>query len=292
MQKIRSVGLPIVALAVCLAACKPSAAPEAAKPGVSSEALTKSLTQYYRRKANVPPAAHLEVKNLKDSPIQGAKSGVLAGTGRDVGFVVSNDGRYAVFGELEDLTADPFAGVMKKISLTDAPFKGPANAKVTIVEYSDFQCPFCARGYQTMENQVLKEYGDKVRFTYKNFPLPMHPWAEPAAIAAECALEQKPEAFWKLYNYYFQNQREITPQNVKDKSLEALKDDGIDAAKFGDCVDNKKTLNKVKADQAEGSSVGVNGTPAFIINGRLVSGAQPFENFKAVIDDELARASK
>jgi protein-disulfide isomerase len=181
---------------------------------------------------------------------------------------------------------------MKKISLKNVPSRGPANAKVTIVEYSDFQCPFCSRGYQTLENQVLKDYGDKVRFVYKNFPLPMHPWAEPAAVATECAREQKPEAFWKLYKFYFENQRDITPQNLKDKSLEVLKDDGVDPAKFSDCFDNKKTLDLVKAEQAEGGSVGVSGTPAFIINGRLISGAQPYENFKAVIDDELARAEK
>src|SRR5207237_3303816 len=105
----------------------------------------------------------------------------------------------------------------------------------------------------------------------------------------ECALQQKPDGFWKLYNYYFTNQKDITAQNLKEKSIEALKDSGVDTAKFTDCLDNKKTLDLVKADQAEGSSVGVNGTPAFIINGRLISGAQPFDNFKAVIDDELAR---
>jgi len=256
----------------------------------SDDAMTKKIIEYYRRKANVPPAAQVEVKDLKDSKIKGAKSGVLNISGREVNFLVSDDGKYAVFGELEDLSVDPFAGVMKKIALKGKPHKGGDNAKVTIVEYSDFQCPFCSRGYQTMEKQVLEQYGDKVKFVYKNFPLPMHPWAESAAIASECALQQKEAAFWKLYNFYFTNQQSITKDNIKDKSLEALKDDGIDAGKFGDCLDNKKTLDLVKADQAEGSSVGVTGTPAFIINGRLISGAQPADNFKAVIDDELARA--
>lgn len=263
-----------------------------AAASASDDATTKSLIEYYRRKANIPPSAQVEVKDLKPSKFKGAKSGTLIVGGRSSEFTVSDDGRYAFFGELEDLTVDPFAAVMKKISLKDVATKGPADAKVTIVEYSDFQCPFCSRGYQTLESQVLKEYGDKVRFAYKNFPLPMHPWAEPAAVASLCARQQKTDAFWKLYNYYFQNQRDLTAQNLKDKSVEALKDDGIDLAKFGDCLDNKKTLDLVKAEQAEGSSVGVNGTPAFIINGRLISGAQPFENFKAIIDDELARAKK
>ena len=259
---------------------------------LADDAVSKKLVEYYRRKANVPPSVQVELKDLKASPIKGAKTGMLSAGGHDTEVTVSDDGKYAIFGAVEDLSSDPFAGVMKKISLKGKPAKGPANAKVTIVEYSDFQCPFCSRGYQTMENQVLKDYGDKVRFVYKNFPLPMHPWAQDAAIASECAAQQKESAYWKLYNYYFTNQRDITPQNLKDKSLEALKDDGIDTAKFTDCLDNKKTLDVVKAEQAEGSSVGVNGTPAFIINGRLISGAQPYDNFKAVIDDELARADQ
>ncbi len=285
MKRYNTIGMAVFALLACSGWLVGAA-------HAADDALTKKLVEYYRRKANVPPTAQVEVKDLKASSIKGAKSGVLSGGGREVPFTISDDGRYVVFGEVEDITVDPFASVMKKISLKDVPMKGPKDAKVIIVEYSDFQCPFCSRGYQTMENQVLKEYGEKVRFTYKNFPLPMHPWAEPAAIASVCAYQQKPDAFWKLYNYYFQNQKDITPQNLKDKSLEALKDDGIDATKFGDCFDNKKTLDIVKAQQAEGSSVGVNGTPAFLINGRLVSGAQPFDNFKAVIDDELARAGK
>jgi len=254
---------------------------------------TAKVLEYYRRKANVPPSVNLEVKDVKDSPIKGAKSGVLAAGSRQVPFTMSEDGRYVIFGEVDDLTVDPFATVMKKIDLSKSPFKGPADAKVTIVEYSDFQCPFCARGYATVENQVLKEYGDKVKFYYKNFPLPMHPWAEPAAVATECALQQKDtDAYWKLYKFYFESQRDLNPQNLKDKTLEQLKGTKVDAAQFSDCFDNKKTADLVKAQMAEGSSVGVNGTPAFLINGRLVSGAQPFENFKAVIDDELARAQK
>lgn len=258
----------------------------------TDDATTKTLVDYYRRKANVPPNIQVELKDIQASKIKGAKSGTLSVNGRPMAFTMSDDGRYAFFGELEDLTVDPFAAVMKRISFKDVATKGPANAKVTIVEYSDFQCPYCSRGYQVIENQVLKDYGDKVRFAYKSFPLPNHPWAEPAAIAARCAQQQKPAGFWKLYDYYFQNQKDLTAQNLKDKSLEALKGSGVDATKFADCLDNKKTLDVVKAEQAEGTTVGVNGTPAFIINGRLISGAQPYESFKAVIDDELARAEK
>lgn len=251
---------------------------------------SKKIADYYRRRANIPPSAQIEVKDLQPSKIKGAKQGTLNVAGRAVGFLVSDDGRYAVFGDVEDLTVDPFKKVMEKIALKGQPGKGPANAKVTIVEYSDFQCPFCSRAYTTMDTQVLKEYGDKVRFYHKQFPLNFHPWAEPAAVAVECAGQQNEDAYWKLYNFVFSNQKDINPQNIKDKAHEGLQGAKVDMAKFDDCFDNKKTLDKVKADMAEGQAVGVNGTPAFFINGRMISGAQPYENFKSVIDDELARA--
>lgn len=258
----------------------------------AADVKTDQLVTYYRKKANLPPQAEISVTGLAASPIKGAKQGTLEiGTpprSRSIPFLVSEDGRYVVFGEAEDLTVDPFKKVMEKISLKGKPAKGPANAKVTIVEYSDFQCPFCSRGYATIENEVLKEYGDKVRFIYKHFPLNFHPWAEPGAIAVECAGLQNADAYWKVYSHLFERQKDITPQNLKEQVLEALAGSKIDKAKFEDCFDNKKTADTVKAEMAEGQSVGVTGTPAFIINGRLLSGAQPFQAFKNVIDDELA----
>jgi protein-disulfide isomerase len=253
---------------------------------------TEAIAKYFRKKSNTPPNATVTVKDVKDSPIKGAKQGTIEVANgpqvRAVTFVMSSDGRYVVFGETEDITVDPFKKVAEKINLKGKPFKGKDGAKVTIVEYSDFQCPFCQRGYNVIENEVMKEYGDKVKFVYKHFPLNFHPWAEPGAVAVECAGLQNKDAYWKLYAYLFENQKEINPQNLKDKSKEVLKDQKIDMAKWEKCFDNKDTAAQVKAEMAEGQSVGVTGTPAFLINGRLLSGAQPFAQFKAVIDDELA----
>jgi protein-disulfide isomerase len=251
---------------------------------------TSKLGEYYKRKANVPPNVQVNVSGLSDSKISGAKGGSIDVGNQKVPFTMSADGRYVVFGEVEDLTVDPFAAVMKKIDTKGVPFKGGKDAKVTIVEYSDFQCPFCSKGYNTIENQVLKEYGDKVKFYYKNLPLSFHPWAEPAAVAVVCAQQQKEAAYWKLYSYYFENQKDLNPQNLKEKTLEQLKGTGVDEKKFTDCYDNKSTLDVVKAQAAEAQSLGIQGTPGFIINGRLVSGAQPVATFKAIIDDELASA--
>jgi protein-disulfide isomerase len=255
----------------------------------------KRVSEYYRRKSNVPPEVDVKLTNVKDSPIPGTKTATIemsrGGQTQNQEILMSPDGKYVVFGEVEDVTSDPFKAIAAKITTQGKPVRGPKDAKVTIVEFSDFQCPYCARAHQTMSDQVMKEYEGKVKLVYKNFPLGFHPWAESAAVAAACAFEQDPDAFWKLYDYFFTNQQQLNPQNVKEKATEELKGTKVNMDKWNDCVDNKKTLDKIKADQAEGAAVGVTGTPAFLINGRKISGAQPFQNFKAVIDDELQRSS-
>lgn len=254
-----------------------------------------ALIKYFRKKNNLPPTANVTIQGLKDSTsFKGSKEGTLNIAGpqgnKAVSFIASPDLKYVVIGEVLDTTVDPAKAVMAKINVAGEPFKGAKDAKVTIVEYSDFQCPFCKRGYDTIETQVLKQYDGKVKFYFMHFPLPFHPWAMPGSIAAECAKVQKPEAYWKLYDAYFTHQAEVNPQNVKEKAQEFLKDSGIDMAKWGTCYDNKETAAKVNAQHDQGASLGVTGTPAFFINGRMLVGAQPFEQFKNVIDDELASA--
>ena len=282
MIRLRSIG--IVAFAMTLASTWLCGGVFADDSGADK------VIEYYRRKANIPPAAAVKVEDLEDSKLGAGKTGSLVIGGRKTAFTVSADGRYAIFGEVEDLTVDPFKAVMEKISLEGKPMKGPKDAKVTIVEYSDFQCPFCQRGYNTIEKQVLKEYGDKVRFAYKHFPLGFHKWAEPGAVAVECAGKQSEDAYWKVYTKLFEEQKQINPGNLKEKVAEALEGSDVDKAKFDDCVDNDKSVvDQVRAEMKEGQSIGITGTPAFVINGRLLSGAQPFPRFKAIIDDELAR---
>jgi protein-disulfide isomerase len=241
---------------------------------------------------------------LAESKIKGAKEATVS-LGRPIQVILAADGNSVVVGAVEDISIDVAAEKakkladelkkaeenVKKVSLVDQPTKGPKTAKVTIVEFSDFQCPFCARAHQTL-TQVAKEYGNKVQVVYKNFPLGFHPWAEPAAIAGECAYQQDPKGFWTLYDYFFDHQKELAVDNVKAKSLEALKGSKVNEAKFNECFDGKKTLDLVKKDLDEGQAVGVTGTPAFLINGRFLSGAQPAEKFKEIIDDELNRAGK
>jgi protein-disulfide isomerase len=158
---------------------------------------------------------------------------------------------------------------------------GGAKAPVTIIEFSDYQCPFCKRAEDSV-NQVMKTYGDKIRLVYRNYPLPMHPMARPAAEAAACANAQG--KFWEYHAKLFENQAGLN----QDKMKQIAKDVGLDSAKFDECIAKKPYGDKIDQDTADGNKVGVNGTPAFFINGRMLSGAQPFEKFKEIIDQELA----
>jgi protein-disulfide isomerase len=158
---------------------------------------------------------------------------------------------------------------------------GGAKAPVTIIEFSDYQCPFCKRAEDSVD-KVMKTYGDKIRLVFRDYPLPMHPLARPAAEAANCANAQG--KFWDYHAKLFANQGALG----EDKLKEYAKDVGLDGAKFDQCLADKQFKAAIDKDIADGSKVGVNGTPAFFINGRMLSGAQPFEKFKEVIDDELS----
>ncbi|MEL6341158.1 MAG: thioredoxin domain-containing protein [Myxococcota bacterium] len=163
--------------------------------------------------------------------------------------------------------------------------KGPDDAWVTLVEISDFQCPFCNRVGPTMK-QIEETYGDDVRIVWKHNPLSFHKRALPAAIAAECAGEQGDGMFWKYHDKVFENQKAL-----EDADLESYaKDTGIDMGRWKGCYDEQKYKNKILADQRAAVTLGARGTPAFFINGRFLSGAQPFPAFKQLIDEELKKA--
>lgn len=162
------------------------------------------------------------------------------------------------------------------------PVKGPASAPITIVEFSEFQCPFCSRVGPTLK-QIQETYGDKVRIAFRDYILPMHNRAKPAAEAAQCANEQG--KFWEFHDGLFANQQKLSDDDFKNLATSL----GLDMEKFNACYGSNKYRADVEADMAEGAKLGVKGTPAFFVNGRFLSGAQPFDAFKAIIDEELAR---
>ena len=170
------------------------------------------------------------------------------------------------------------------VAVGDAPVFGKADAPVTIIEYSDFQCPFCSKGAETV-TQVKKKYGNKVRVAFKHFPLPMHPNAKPASEASMCVNEQSSDKFWKFHDLAFKNQDKLEKADLEKYA----KDSGADIKKFQECIASNKYAAFVQKDLAEGEKVGVRSTPTFFINGQLVSGALPIESFSEIVDEELAQ---
>ncbi len=172
--------------------------------------------------------------------------------------------------------------VVANIDIGAAPVKGPKNAPVTIVAFSDFQCPFCSRVVPTLHD-IEKQYGNKVKIAFKNQPLPFHPNARPAANAALAANEQG--KFWEMHDKLFANQGALDRQSLEKYAQEL----GLDMGKFKSALDSNKFDAQITKDSNEGTAIGANGTPTFFINGRQLVGAQPIDQFKAIIDEELKK---
>jgi len=173
-----------------------------------------------------------------------------------------------------------------RMPIGDAPVKGPADALVTIVEVSDFECPFCKRVGPTLK-QLEQAFPGQLRFAFKHNPLPFHPRALPAALATEAAREQKGDAaFWAMHDALFESAPALDDAAV-EKAGAAI---GLDAARLKDALARKTAEPRIKRDQAEASALGAGGTPTFFINGRKLVGAQPFEAFKAAVEEELQKA--
>ncbi|MDP3763618.1 MAG: DsbA family protein [bacterium] len=181
------------------------------------------------------------------------------------------------------------------VSADDDAYLGNKNAPVTLIEFSDFQCPFCRKFYRETLPQIKKEYIDtgKARLVYRDFPLSFHPGATPAAEGTECAREQG--KFWEMHDVIFDEQEkqgsgtiQFTADDVKKWAAKI----GLNTSKFNQCLDSGKYKKEVEKDITDGSAAGVTGTPAVFINGRLVVGAQPFAAFKVIIDEELKKLGK
>ncbi len=170
-----------------------------------------------------------------------------------------------------------------EVSVAGEPSRGPDTAPVTIVEFSDFQCPFC-RSFNTTLDRVLKDFGSDVRVVYRQFPLgEIHPLAEKAAEASLCAQDQG--KFWEMHDVMFKDQANLKVEDLKAKASGL----GLDSSAFNTCLDSSKYAQKVQKDSRDGAAVGASGTPSFLINGRFFSGALPYEQLAGLIREELQR---
>lgn len=205
-------------------------------------------------------------------------------------YYVTPDGQRIVNGTLYDLNANPFKAALSKLEVGGSPASGPDSAPVTIVIFSDFECPYCREEAKTLREGLPKKYPTEVRVVFKDFPLEsVHTWAKRAAVAGHCVIEQNPQAFWPYHDFMYEHQQEISNANVDSKILEFAKQQNLDSLRLSSCVQNGATAKMVEDSQAQGRSLGVSQTPTLFVNGRQVSGAVTLEQLDLIIQMELTR---
>jgi len=251
-----------------------------------------------RSQYNVPPYVTIQFSDPKPSDYPGYDLVTITFTGRNVtkyDFLLSKDRKTLARLEKMDLAADPMA----KIDVKGRPVRGSANAKVTIVNYDDFQCPFCSRMHATLFPGLMKQYGDKVKIIYKDYPLvEIHSWAMHAAIDANCLADQSNDAYWDFADYVHANQKSFsaptqaeTMDKLDNTTREQGKKHGVNEAKLNACM-QKQDQSAVRASMAEGDTLQVDSTPTLFINGEKLSGAVPEEQMKQILDRIIAESGE
>jgi protein-disulfide isomerase len=222
------------------------------------------------------------------------------GKQKEYKFLLSKDRNSMLRVTRFDLTKDAFADVMSKIDVSGRPVRGAKSAKVVVVNFDDFECPFCSRMHATLFPEIFKEYGDRVTFIYKDDPLTeIHPWAFHAAVDANCLAAQSGDAYWDFADYIHANKKEVDGEkdlgarfNAVDKiTLAQGQKHNLDAAKLEACV-KAQNEDAVRASMKEADDLGVNGTPALFINGQRIDGAVPANDVRAALDAALRDAGE
>jgi protein-disulfide isomerase len=210
--------------------------------------------------------------------------------GDNIKMYLTKDGRYLLRGEINDLTADPLAENIAKMKLDGAPVLGDPGAAITIVEYSDFECPVCRNLHDALRG-MLPKY-PQVKIIFKDYPLEqIHPWARTAALAGRCAYHQDPKAFWKLYDLIYDNQELISASNAYDKMMDYAGRSGLNSDAFKSCLASSQAAAEVEASIANGNLLEVRSTPTLFINGRRLVGADPHA-LQQYVDYEANRFKK
>ncbi len=282
----------IVFALICLGCSAQSAPPDVARR------IERQVRSYY----SVPPDVKIVIGPRKPSEFPNYDSlTVVFDNGRKqqpYDFILSKDDKILIRMTKLDLSTDPYAELMKKISVTGRPTRGNPSAKVVVVSYDDFECPFCSRMHQTLFPELLKEYGDRVEFIYKDFPLAeIHPWATHAAVNANCLVAQNNDAYWDLADYVHSNPKEVSAAQGKQEQLAVLdrltleqgQKHNLNAAMLQACV-QAQNEDAVKASVKEGEALGVEATPTLFVNGEKLDGARPIAELRAALDRALEQA--
>jgi protein-disulfide isomerase len=271
---------------------------EAAKPGEPlTQEISHRIVNEIRSRYNVPPQISIALSTPRQGKMPGYDDVTVTFTGgthtTSHEFLISKDRKTLAHLETMDISQD----LMSKIDVKGRPVKGNPDAKVTLVYYDDFECPFCSRMHTTLFSNVFKDYADRVRVIFKDYPLvEIHPWAMHAAIDANCLGEQNNQAYWDFADYVHANQKLVAGKSVTEAFTNldsAAKDQGqkhqIDQDKFQACV-KKQDDTSVRASMAEADKLGVDSTPTFFINGERFSGVIPEQELRAVLDRDLAES--
>ena len=275
-------------LAVCVMAAPPQKTASAKK-----SALDKSALEAYARHLYVMgPNVKVEVEDPKPSVLPGffdvtvrASAGQVS---QDFIFYVSRDGQKVVQGAIYDISQNPFKTDLDKLHTEFQPSLGTPGATVVLVEFSDFQCPFCKEEAKMLRDNLKSAYPTQVRLYFKDFPLEtMHPWARMGAIAGRCVFRQNPNAFWDYHDWVYDHQADITAENLKQKVLEFAKGKEIDVLQLSRCLDSKATEAEVNKNVAEGKVLNLNSTPTLFVNGRRLVGRVDWPTLRNIIDYEI-----
>ena len=295
-MKLTPASLRFTGLAViCLVGSKVSLGAVCAAP--TGEAKHRVMS-YVHDRYQVPAATALTLES--DSQANAAcfwkMSYRVGNTTRKIVVYLTPDGGF-ITPAVYDLSSDPLAEAKETAKLLEtslAPLTaarlGAATSPVTIVEFSDFECPYCKQTADTIEHDVLTNEKNKASLAFRNFPLPMHPWAKLAAEMGECARIQKPDAFWSLHDYFFKNQSRITLDTLRAGIKDTVLQSGIDGSVFDACVSREQALDPVTQDVLLGQKIGVHGTPTLFVNGVLYNGPRDSTSLSQMI--EAAAAGK
>lgn len=285
-----------VLLAICLGCVAQSAPPDVAR----------KIEHQVRSAYSVPPEVKIVVGSIvPNSDMPGYDTVTVNidggnGQAKDYKFLLSPDRNTMLRVTKFDLTKDPYAETMAKIDTTGRPTRGAKGAKVVVVNFDDFECPYCASMHRTLFSDILKEYGDRVTFIYKDYPLTdIHPWAVHAAVDANCLAGQNNDAYWDFADSVHANKQDIDSQKTNPERFETIdkmalqqgQKHNVDATKLQSCI-KAQNEDGVRASMKEADGVGVSATPTLFINGEKIDGAVPVAQLRAALDSALKDAGQ
>jgi protein-disulfide isomerase len=283
----------LLLLVVCLGCVAQTASPDLARK------IERQIRSFYK----IPPEIQVLVGAPSPSPDFSNYESVIVtidkdGKKQDLTFLVSKDRLSMMRVTKFDLSKDPYAEAMSKIDVNGRPTRGAKASKVVVVSFDDFECPFCSRMHKTLFPEIFKDYGDRVTFIYKDFPMEMHPWAMHAAVDANCLAAQSSDAYWDFADYVHANQHEVSDEKVPAARLEVLdklatlqgQKHALDAVKLQSCI-KAQDETAVKASMKEADAIGVDATPTLFISGEKIDGAVPISELRAALDRALRDAN-